>query len=64
VTGARQSYLPRGRVTEDMLKASLAQARERSPLPAAVKLPWWRWSPLLLTGLLERAAGAGESPPR
>jgi ABC-type nitrate/sulfonate/bicarbonate transport system substrate-binding protein len=64
VTGARQSYLPRGRVTEDMLKASLAQARERSPLPAAVKLPWWRWSPLLLTGLLDRAAGAGESPPR
>jgi hypothetical protein len=61
VGGSKQSYLPRGRVTEDMLKASVDQARERSPLPAAVKLPWWRWSPLLLTGPLERAAGAGES---
>jgi NitT/TauT family transport system substrate-binding protein len=64
MAGARQSYLPRGRVTEDMLKASVAQARERSPLPADVKLPWWRWSPLLLTGPLERAADAGEPPPR
>jgi NitT/TauT family transport system substrate-binding protein len=63
VTGARQSYLPRGRVTEGMLKVSVDQARERSPLPAAVNLPWWRWSPLLLTGLIERAAGAG-GPPR
>ena len=56
VAGARQSYLPRGQVTEDMLKASVAQARERSPFPAAVNLPWWRWSPLLLTRPLERAA--------
>jgi ABC-type nitrate/sulfonate/bicarbonate transport system substrate-binding protein len=64
VTGARQSYLPRGRVTEDMLKASLRQARERAELPAAVKLPWFRWSPLLLTGPLERATAAGEPPPR
>lgn len=64
VAGARQSYLPRGRVTEDMLKASLTQARERIDLPAAVKLPWFRWSPLLLTGPLERAAAAGEPPPR
>jgi ABC-type nitrate/sulfonate/bicarbonate transport system substrate-binding protein len=61
LAGARQIYLPRGRVTEDMLKASVEQARERSPLPAAVKLPWWRWGPLLLTGPLERAAGAGET---
>jgi NitT/TauT family transport system substrate-binding protein len=60
LVGARQSYLPRGRVTEDMLKASVDQARERSPMPSAVKLAWWRWSPLLLTGPLERAAGAGE----
>ena len=63
VAGARQSYLPRGQVTEDMLKASVAQARERSPFPAAVNLPWWRWSPLLLTRPLERAADA-EPPPR
>ena len=62
VGGSRQSYLPRGRVTEDMLKASIEQARERSPLPSAVKLPWWRWSPLLLTGPLDRAPGPGESP--
>jgi len=63
VAGARQSYLPRGQVTEDMLKASVTQARERSPFPAAVKLPWWRWSPLLLTRPPERAADA-EPPPR
>jgi ABC-type nitrate/sulfonate/bicarbonate transport system substrate-binding protein len=64
VAGSRQSYLPRGRVTEDMLKASLRQARERAEMPAAVKLPWFRWSPLLLTGPLERATVAGEPPPR
>jgi NitT/TauT family transport system substrate-binding protein len=64
VAGARQIYLPRGRVTEDMLKASVRQARERVEMPAAVKLPWFRWSPLLLTGPLERATVAGEPPPR
>ncbi|MDO8477494.1 MAG: ABC transporter substrate-binding protein [Candidatus Rokubacteria bacterium] len=64
VAGARQIYLPRGRVTEDMLKASLRQARERVEMPAAVKLPWFRWSPLLRTGPLERATVAGEPPPR
>jgi len=64
VAGARQSYLPRGRVTEDILKASLRQARERAEMPAAVNLPWFRWSPLLLTGPLERATLAGEPPPR
>lgn len=64
VAGSRQSYLPRGWVSEDILKASLAQARERSELPAAVKLPWFRRSPLLMTGPLERAAAAGEPPPR
>jgi ABC-type nitrate/sulfonate/bicarbonate transport system substrate-binding protein len=64
VAGARQSYLPRGRVTEDMLKASLRQARERTEMPAAVKLPWFRWSPLLLTGPLDRATVVGEAPPR
>jgi sulfonate transport system substrate-binding protein len=62
--GARQSYLPGGRVTMDVLKASIAQARERSALPAAVKLPWWRWPPLLLDGPLQRAAGAERAPAR
>ena len=61
VAGARQSYLPTGRVTENMLKVSLRQARERGELPAAVRLPWFRWSPLLFTGPLERAAAP--SPP-
>ena len=56
VAGARQSYLPGGRVTEEVIKSSLAQARERSPLPAAVKLPWWRWPSFLLGGPLEQAA--------
>jgi ABC-type nitrate/sulfonate/bicarbonate transport system substrate-binding protein len=64
VAGARQIYLPRGRVTEDMLKASVRQARERVEMPAAVKLPWFRWSPLLLTRPLERATVAGEPPSR
>jgi NitT/TauT family transport system substrate-binding protein len=64
LAGARQIYLPRGKVTEDMLTASLAQARERSALPAAVKLPWWRWSPLLLQGPLEGATGAAPAERR
>jgi NMT1/THI5 like len=64
VAGARQSYLPLGRVTENMLKASLTQARERTELPAAVKLPWFRWSPLLLTGPLDRATVASPPPAR
>jgi ABC-type nitrate/sulfonate/bicarbonate transport system substrate-binding protein len=64
VAGARQSYLPRGRVTEDMLKASVVQARERTEMPAAVNLPWWRWSPLLLTRPLERATIASPPPAR
>ena len=64
VAGARQSYLPRGRVTENMLKASVVQARERTEMPAAVNLPWWRWSPLLLTRPLERAADAEPRAPR
>jgi ABC-type nitrate/sulfonate/bicarbonate transport system substrate-binding protein len=63
VAGAKQSYLPGGLVTVDMLKASIAQARERAPFPAAVKLPWFRSAPLLLTGPLGRAADA-EPPPR
>jgi ABC-type nitrate/sulfonate/bicarbonate transport system substrate-binding protein len=62
VAGARQSYLPRGLVTEDMLKVSVAQARERTEMPAAVKLPWFFWSSLLLTGPLERATAASPPP--
>ena len=62
--GARQSYLPGGQVTENVIKASIAQARERSALPAAVKLPWWRWPPLLLGGPLQRAAEADKAPAR
>jgi ABC-type nitrate/sulfonate/bicarbonate transport system substrate-binding protein len=62
VAGARQSYLPRGLVTEDMLKTSVAQARERTEMPAAVRLPWFFWSPLLLTGPLERATAASPPP--
>lgn len=62
--GARESYLPRGLVTEGMLKASLRQARERAEMPVAVKLPWFRWSPLLLTGPLERASAAGDPSSR
>jgi NitT/TauT family transport system substrate-binding protein len=56
--GARDSYLPRGVVTEDALKASIEQARERTPLPSAVKLPWFGWSSLLLSAPLQRALEA------
>jgi NitT/TauT family transport system substrate-binding protein len=62
--GSRQSYLPGGRVTADVIKASITQARERAPLPAAVKLPWWRWSPVLLDGPLQRAAETSPAPAR
>jgi ABC-type nitrate/sulfonate/bicarbonate transport system substrate-binding protein len=64
VSGARESYLPGGRVTENMLKASLTQARERVELPAAVKLPWFGVSSLLLTGPLERATAGEQAPTR
>jgi sulfonate transport system substrate-binding protein len=64
LAGARQSYLPGGRVTAEVLKASIAQARERSALPSAVKLPWWRWPPLVLDGPLQQAAGAERAPAR
>ena len=64
VAGARQSYLPGGRVTEDVIKASIAQARERAALPSALKLPWWRWPPLLLGGPLQRAAEPSLAPAR
>jgi ABC-type nitrate/sulfonate/bicarbonate transport system substrate-binding protein len=62
--GARQSYLPRGLVTDDVLKASINQARERAPFPAAVKLPWFGWSSLLLGAPLQRAIEASPAPAR
>jgi len=62
--GARQSYLPRGQVTDDMLKASINQARERGPFPSAVKLPWLSWSSLLLSAPLQRAIEASSPPAR
>jgi ABC-type nitrate/sulfonate/bicarbonate transport system substrate-binding protein len=55
VNGAREAGLPRGRVTEEMLKVSVEQARDRAPLPAALKLPLLRWYPLVLTGPLRNA---------
>jgi NitT/TauT family transport system substrate-binding protein len=62
--GARQSYLPRGRVTDDMLKASINQAQERGPFPSVVKLPWLSWSSLLLGAPLQRAIEASPPPAR
>ncbi len=53
--GARGSWLPRGRVTEEMLKVSVEQARERAPLPETVKLPLLRWYPLILAEPLRKA---------
>ena len=53
--GARGSWLPRGRVTEEMLKVSVDQARERAPLPETVKLPLLRWYPLILAEPLRKA---------
>jgi NitT/TauT family transport system substrate-binding protein len=53
--GARESWLPRGRVTEEMLRVSVQQARERAPLPEAVRLPLLRWYPLLLAEPLRKA---------
>jgi ABC-type nitrate/sulfonate/bicarbonate transport system substrate-binding protein len=37
--GARETFLGDGRVTPDMLKASIALIRSRGPLPASVKMP-------------------------
>lgn len=62
--GARQSYLPRGLVTDDVLKASITHARERAPFPSAVKLPWFSWSSLLLSAPLQRAIEASSPPAR
>jgi NitT/TauT family transport system substrate-binding protein len=51
--GAREIFLTDGRVTADMLKASIELVRARGPIPAKVKLP--RASRLLLNEPLEEA---------
>jgi len=56
--GVRQSFLPRGLVTDEVLKASINQARARAAFPAVVKLPWFSWSSLLLGAPLQRALEA------
>ena len=64
VEGARQSYLPGGLVTVDMLTASIEQSRSRTPFPSALKLPWFSWSDLLRMTPLPRATGTEAAPPR
>ncbi len=56
--GVRQSFLPRGQVSDEVLKASINQARARAAFPAVVKLPWFSWSSLLLDAPLQRALEA------
>jgi NitT/TauT family transport system substrate-binding protein len=50
--GAREIYLPGGLVTPEMLQASVALVRDRSAIPAKVKVPR-AMDKLLLTGPLE-----------
>jgi len=64
LNGTRQGYLPRGLVTDEMLKASINQARARAPFPSAVKLPWFGWSSLLLSAPLQRAIEGASAPSR
>ncbi len=52
VLGARQIFLQDGRVTPEMLGASIALVRGRGPIPAKVKVPR-RTAELLLTAPLE-----------
>jgi len=59
--GVRRSFLPRGLVTDEVLKTSINQARGRVAFPAAVKLPWFSWSSLLLGAPLQRALEAPAS---
>jgi len=54
--GARDSFLPDGWVTTDMLAASLRLIRSRAPIPAKVEIPF-RLSKLLLLRPLEEALG-------
>jgi NitT/TauT family transport system substrate-binding protein len=55
--GAREIYLPDGRVTAETLQASVSLVRGRSPIPAKVKLPR-SMDKLLLMGPLEEALGS------
>jgi ABC-type nitrate/sulfonate/bicarbonate transport system substrate-binding protein len=55
--GAREIFLRDGRVTAQMLSASVALVRSRSPIPAKVKIPR-SMDNLLLTGPLEEVLGA------
>ena len=55
--GAREIFLRDGRVSAQMLGASVALVRSRSPIPAKVKLPR-KTDDLLLTGPLEEVLGA------
>ena len=54
--GARDIFLTDGRVTSDMLKASIDLVRVRGPIPAKIKLP--RASRLLLNEPLDEALQA------
>ena len=54
--GAREIFLKDGRVTSDMLKASIDLVRKRGPIPAKVKLP--RTSRLLLNEPLDEVLEA------
>jgi hypothetical protein len=54
--GAREIFLTDGRVTADMLKASIELVRNRGPIPAKVKLP--RASRLLLNEPLDEVLEA------
>ena len=55
--GAREIFLRDGRVSAEMLDASVALVRNRSSIPARVKLPR-KMDGLLLTGPLEEVLGA------
>jgi ABC-type nitrate/sulfonate/bicarbonate transport system substrate-binding protein len=54
--GARESFLPDGRVSAERLGASVALARDRSPIPGKVNIPR-RMDKLLLQEPLEEALG-------
>lgn len=55
--GAREIYLSDGRVTPEVLQASVSLVRQRSPIPAKVKLPR-SMDKLLLTGPLDEVLGS------
>lgn len=55
--GAREIFLPDGRVTAEMIEAGVALVRGRSSIPAKVKLPR-NMDRLLMTGPLEEVLGS------